>query len=308
MKRLWLNIALFLLPLILVVLLIPVDKRLNFVELKEDCFYHGVWLYDRIHLNPAPIDIAFLGSSHTVNSINDTVIMNACGDTSLHIVNLGYCRYGVNLYYAILKEVIRMKRPKIVFIEVREEENRYSHPVFPYIADPVDVVTESPFFNQDLISDYADFYGYRIKLLKTRYFREDTTVSVKAADYGFASSPDTASPSYLAGIMEKNRNGKRTGSPFMRGIEMAFPRHYLGKIAKLCNKAGIRLMFIYIPQYGNSGVIPKELSTYQGFGKVLIPPDRIFEDPDNWFDENHLNQSGASKLSEWIGLKIKQGI
>jgi len=308
MKRLWFKILLFLLPLILVVALIPVDKRLNFVGLKEDCFYHGVWLYDRIHLNPDPVDIAFLGSSHTVNSINDTLIMRTCGDTSLHIVNLGYCRYGVNLYYAILKEVVRMKRPKMLFIEVREDENRYSHPVFPYIADPVDVITESPFFNQDLFSDYADFYEYRIKLLKNQYFRQDTLVPVKTDDYGFASSPDTANPSSLAGIMEKSRKAKREENLFMRRIEMAFPRHYLGKIAALCNAAGIRLMFIYLPQYGNSGVIPKELSIYRGFGKVLIPPDTIFEDPDNWFDENHLNQSGANKLSEWIGLKIKQGI
>jgi len=48
------------------------------------------------------------------------------------------------------------------------------------------------------------------------------------------------------------------------------------------------------------------MMTYRKYGEVLIPPHEIFEDPDNWFDENHLNRAGASKLSAWVSGQIKK--
>ncbi len=308
MKKLWLKILIFMAPLILMFGFLPVDKRLNYVELKDDCFYHGIWLYDRIHNNPAPVDIVFLGSSHTVNSINDTLIEKICGDTTLHVVNMGYCRYGVNLYYAFLKELMKKKSPEIVFIEVREDENIYSHPIFPYVADPGDVFCESPFFNQDLFSDYVSFYEYRIKLVKAQYVKMETVEPVRTDNHGFAASADTAQESFLKGIKDKSRAKGTSRANFFRKMEMVFPGHYLDKIATLCRNSGVKLVFLYIPQYGSPWLPPREMETYTKLGGVLIPPAEIFADSDNWFDENHLNQAGANKLSAWIAMKVKEGL
>ena len=197
MKRLVINIFLFTLILVLVVYLIPVDRRQRFIQLKEDCSYHGIWFYDRIHLNPQPVDVAFFGSSHSINGIMDEYIQNQLNTSTLHVVNLGYCRYGVNIYPVLLKEILRNKKPKILFLEVREDESRYSHPVFPYLADASDIFLASPFFNRDLGRDYFDSFLFRLKIIKAEYFTKDSLVPVRTNDFGFMGSADTASKAYL---------------------------------------------------------------------------------------------------------------
>jgi hypothetical protein len=39
------------------------------------------------------------------------------------------------------------------------------------------------------------------------------------------------------------------------------------------------------------------------YGKTIIPPHYIFSNKDLWYDENHLNEAGAEKLTEWLSLQ-----
>jgi hypothetical protein len=98
----------------------------------------------------------------------------------------------VNIYFVLLKEILRSKKPKIVFLEVRGEENLYSHPVFPYIADANDIFLATPFFNRDLVRDYFDSFLYRLKLLKVQYFKKDSVMPFQTGDFGYMGSGDTA--------------------------------------------------------------------------------------------------------------------
>jgi len=68
------NIFIFLFPVILLVLIFPIDKRTRYTSLKDDCFNHGIWIHDRLFKNETPTDIIFLGTSHTVNAIDDKLI------------------------------------------------------------------------------------------------------------------------------------------------------------------------------------------------------------------------------------------
>src|ERR1035438_3143446 len=289
MKRIVTDIFIFLIPLVLLVYLLPVERRQRFIQLKEDCSWQGIWLFDRIHNNPASADIVFLGSSHTINGINDEIIEKEVNIPSMHIVNFGYCRYGVNIYPVLLKEILRSKKPKILFLEVREDENRYSHPVFPYIADTKDIFLATPFFNRDLVRDYFNSFLYRLQLLKEAYFRRDSLVPVRTGNFGFMGSKDTASKAFLKKVKIDHEQSKVQLTSMERSFYMTYPRTYLGKLSEICKENEIRLCFIYIPEYGSIGRQPLEMSTYRKYGAVFIPPYGIFEDPDNWFDENHLN-------------------
>jgi hypothetical protein len=306
MKRVALNILFFVLPLVLLIWLVPVDRRQRFIQLKEDCSWHGIWFFDRVHHNKTPVDVAFLGSSHTINGIMDEAVEKQLGDGSLHVVNFGYCRYGVNIYPVLLKEILLTKKPKILFLEVREDENRYSHPVFPYIADARDIFLATPFFNRDLARDYFNAFLYRIRLLKAQYFHKDSLAPFREGDFGYMGSKDTASKAFLEKVRLERMKPKVRPGRLERDFYMTYPRIYLRKLSALCVENDVQLCFLYLPEYGSPEKEPAEMMTYRKYGTVLIPPHEIFEDPANWGDESHLNTAGAGKLSAWVAAGISK--
>jgi hypothetical protein len=308
MKRVFFNVLFFLLPLAFLVYLIPVDRRQRFIQLNDDCSWHGIWVYDRIHHNEKPVDVVFFGSSHTINGIVDENVEKQLNMPLVHVVNFGYCRYGMNIYPVLLKEILKTKKPKILLLEVREDENRYSHPVFPYIADANHIFTATVFFNRDLVRDYYDSFLYRLKLLKVQYFRKDSLVPYRTGDFGFMGSGDTASFAFLEKVRVEQMKPKAGPGGLERWFYMAYPRNYLKKLSALCTENKIQLCFLYIPGYGSKARGPLEMITYRKYGNVLIPPQKIFEDPDNWGDENHLNRAGAEKLSEWVAGQIRANL
>ena len=304
MKKLIRNIIFFLTPVLLIIIILPVNKRLVYKGLKGDCFNHGIWIYDRIFNNEKPIDIAFIGSSHTINGINDKLISENIDYGKA--VNLGYCRLGRNLSYVLLKDLISQKKIKILILEVREDEDRYSHPIFPYVATSRDVLLPNPFFNRDILSDIWTHLTYKTEILQDYIYNQQKDTPLRNNDYGFASSKDTASSKFLDEIKLKRSIKKMTLTKFKRNFYMSFARKYLSKINELCKKNNIQIIFLYLPSYGYSIEKPKEFETYNKYGKVLIVPKFILENKNNWHDEEHLNQTGANELSIWISNQINK--
>ena len=304
MKRFYRNIILFLLPLLVLILILPVNQRLKYIGLKHDCFNHGLWIYDRIFNNPEPVDIVFLGSSHTINGINDQLIQRNIRKDNLSVVNFGYCRLGRNLDYILLKEILKKKHPKYLFLEVREDEDEYSHPIFPYIASDKEVLFPYPFFDRDILADIWTHFSYKIELFQDRIFSKALSTPVRKNNFGFASSPDTVSEKILIKDKQKRNSHETKLTSFERDFHMSFARGYLKRIHKLCNENHIKIIFLYLPSYGVSLNKPKEYNTYLKYGNVWIPPTKIIKNPVNWHDENHLNQTGATALSLWLAREI----
>jgi hypothetical protein len=284
----------------------PVNKRFLYQGLSEDCFNHGIWVYDRIFNNPKNIDIAFLGSSQTINGINDKLIEDKLKNKKLHVVNLGYCRLGVNLYYILIKEIVKTKKPRIIVIEIRGEENRYSHPVFPFIADNIDVLTATLLFNRDFFADcYRKIY-YKLEIIHEVIFNELKNKEIRKEDFGFASSSDTANIEVLNEAKLTRSKHKKELTSLERNFHMKYSRSYYEKIAEICAENKIKLIFLYVPNYGLQAKKPKEFNTYIKYGPVLIPSLSDFENTNYWFDGSHLNQAGADVFSNWIAEKITE--
>ncbi len=301
MKRLIRNTIIITLSIVLVILAFPIERRMLFQELTDDCSNRSIWIYDRIFKNPKPVDFVFLGSSHTINGINDKLIEDKL---KVNVANFGYCRFGDNLMYVFLKEILKTKNVKTLIIEVREDEDRYSHPIFPYIAETSDVLLANPFINKDLLGDCYRHVYYRLEVIKNSIFGNLENNRFNMNDYGFTSSPDTASFEFLKRIKEERSIKKSELSKFERNFYMKFPRTYIEKISKICKSKDIKIYFLYLPSYGYNIQIPKEYNTYIKYGKVLFPPNEIFEKPSDWYDENHLNQTGANELSSWIANEL----
>jgi hypothetical protein len=304
MRRLLLHITLFLLPIVCLLLLLPDNPRQRFEGLKDDCFNHGIWLYDRIQNDSAPIDIAFIGSSRTINGINDSIIQQSV--FPLKVANLAYCRLGRDLQYSILTELIKRNKPKALYIEVREDENLFSHPVFPLISN-TKVVLSAPIFNPNSLKNYWKHFAYKIELWQDQIFKNYHEAPVNFKPFGYAAQSDTASTALLQKVYQERANKVYPISGAFSNIKYSFPKNYLKKTARLCTENNINLNFIYIPAYGSPLDRPVHASFYENYGQLIIPPDSIFKNPDHWFDENHLNQTGSEKCSNWLAEFMQSG-
>ncbi len=305
MKRFYLHFFLFLLPVFIGLYFLPINTQRQFQGLKDDCEGHAIWMYDRIFENGKPVDLLFLGSSQTINGIDDGLIESSLKEYGINTLNFGYCRYGRNLHLTILKYLLKTKRPKYVVLEVRADENHYSHPIFPYLASTKDVLSATPFFNESLVNDWATHFSYKTELAQEDLYQPllDTT---QPADFGFAAARDTASYDGLKQVKERRQQKKTASQLFGRDFYLQFPRTYLKEIAQLCEQNNIQLFFLFFQIYGTPILEPLELKTYQQYGEVLLPPDSVFTNPHHWFDENHLNASGARSLSEWTAWALEK--
>ena len=298
MKKLVRNLLFFILPVLIIISLIQVDKRSNYLGLKDDCANHGIWIYDRISYNKKNVDIAFLGSSHTLNGINDKLISERL--KTKEAVNFGYCRFGRNLSYVLLKEIYEHKKINQLILEVTENEEQYSHPVFPFIASSKDILFPNPFFNRDLIADIWSHFAFKVEMLQETCYNKIPNTPFSTSDFGILIATDTASVTLLNATKSFENNKSKLEQDFRAN----FARVYLKKISDFCKENNIQLTFLYIPSYANRLAKPIEYQTYSKYGKVLIPPRRILNKQANWYDENHLNQSGADELSVWICEQI----
>lgn len=298
MSKLIRHIILFILPVLIILVLLPVDTRLKYTGLKDDCFNHGIWIHDRIFENPEAVDIAFLGSSKTINAINDQYITDQL--QSLKAANFGYCRLGRNMHYALFNEILQTKNIHTLVVEVREEEDRYSHPVFPFIASSRDVLLAAPFFNRDIATDIWTHLTYKVETCQDKLYSQSQDVHTDLNNFGFTCHSDTASGEYLEEVKQKHSGKKKEQSDVNDFIYNTYPSAYLVRISNLCTKHNIRLIFLYHPSFGTNQKMPALADTYNKYGRLIMPPDEIMDDKNNWFDENHLNCAGAEKLSDWI--------
>jgi hypothetical protein len=312
MKKLTSHIFLFTLPLIAGVVflfMIPVDKNFSYHFVKGECDNKASWIYNRIFEQKEEIDIAFTGASQTSCAIMDEYLGNELTKLTgnpINVANLGYCRRGRDIQYVMLKDLFQQKKPKILVIEVAEDEPKKSHPVFPYLAERNDLWRSFVFFNQRYFLNIWKGIVVRFEFLKYRLFQDDSLIRSQNTEcFGYLPSSQIAEPEILKQneIDWLNRLSK-TKSDFVRNIELNYSKHYVERIVKLASQNNCEVLFLYLPESGSKITTPLLTDYYNTLGELIILPDSIVTNPLNWKDATHFNDSGALKVSEFIVSKI----
>jgi len=151
-----------------------------------------------------------------------------------------------------------------------------------------------------ILVDVIDHFSYKLELNQDLIFNQYQKAPFNYELYGVESYQDTAEYKLLEERKANYANDTIKSSQLSIDFYASYARGYLKKINRICKERNIQLSFLYIPSYGVNFKQPKEYNTYIKYGDVLLPPNEIFEDQNNWFDEGHLNKSGAAKLSEWL--------
>jgi hypothetical protein len=311
MKQILLKLGLFfslmMIPIITFFTL-PYSEEFAYHYIENDCYNHGSWIYDRINHNPSPIDVAFIGSSHTIHAIQDKKTEELLGQ-NIHIANLGYCRYGRNIEYLILKMLLKYKSPKLIVIEVHEDEEKNSHDIFPYLAETKDLLLPPTSINRDYLSDLIQGGSARLEYFKTTYIFRKTYPEPTDERYGYAATDRQVSGAELEENKRVWKNRLSQINPeIIENIQAKFPLAYLNEMVKILQKKSIPFMFIYLPESGSSLQKPKYASLYQDLAPLIIPPQSIFDEPSNWMDASHLNDKGSEILSTWLAEHLKSDL
>lgn len=274
--------------------------------IKNDCYNHGAWIFDRLTKNTTPIDVAFIGSSHTIHSFQEKK-MESLLNNRFHLANLGYCRFGRNLEYLFVKELLANKKPRLVVIEVHEDEPKNSHDIFPYLAGTKDLLVSPTLINRDYFSDVFKGASARLEQFKSQFIFQEKYPDTDLNSYGYGESNRIATEQEL----QKNSQGwrkwaKRRNSPEIEQIQLKYPYSYLLKTIKLLKSKNIPFVFVYLPESGSKFKNPLRMDFYERYAQVLILPDSILDDPANWMDDMHFNDNGAAQVSEWMAQKLTE--
>jgi hypothetical protein len=314
MKAFLTRFGLFVLPVFLGIVLLywkPINKQFGYSYLLESC-ERSDFLYHQL-FEGKPIDIAFLGTSVTLCGVqDDTLEQRLSRKTGEHLrtVNLGFCRPGRNLHYVFLKDLLANHHPKLILIETRFREDRFSHKDFPFVAEGGDLWNQNILFNQRYPETLLE--GLESRWNETRHnvlqIPFQAIDSAQIRPHSYVAVDVKADPNDLGRRQE--RAAKRydelqaAGKGLGDKISYRYPRKTLEAMAELAEEANIPIVFYYLKSFGHPATEPWDIDIYRQYGEVWIPPDSIFQKKENFFDQDHLNDQGASLLADWFEGEI----
>ena len=304
--------------------LLPDDPYMRYATLDHTIQNRVRWIYERIHFDPTPIDIAVIGPSRSGAAVSSPRLeadLRASGH-SWHTVNFSLPENGRDLNWVILQELLKTKHPRLIVVGVIEKPGRFGHPAYKYVAPAADVVDPAYFGNLDYLANLIYLPYRQLRLFAARFApglfdlpaqfdpahyagsNDDTTVTFRAGD-GTLVVRDAVVPraALLAGKARYERGVRPPvlGARFA-AVEFGDDRAYLRRMAALAQRHGVRLAFLFLPYFDGPAEV-QERAFYQRFGPLLDA--HFVASHDEWFsDVAHLNHAGALALTDWLAPQL----
>jgi hypothetical protein len=279
------------------------------------------WIYDRIHFDPKPIDVAILGSSHSQLAFSAAVVEDelARRGKQANVANLAIGGPGQNIQWAIVDELYKSKSPKVIVLGVDDRPNPYGHFAFRYVAPASAVAFPPSPFLHSYFNDLAYLPARKAQLLGARLFPslfglpEEFDAKLYASrrtDYTtdfvdeYGKTVDMMHPVPRVKLLAQ-RPGPDEENLATRALERMSGGEdhlYIQKIAEKARAHGTQLIFAYIPIFDGPAIV-SDLAFLEQYGTVLNIGDlaqreELFE---NW---SHFNHAGALMASERLGDAI----
>jgi hypothetical protein len=306
--------------------LLPQDKYLRYQALNDGSVANAYWIYERIHFDPTPIDIAFIGTSRTGRSIQSKRLEEDLARTGVtaKAVNFFIFKNGRNMHYAITKELLEHRKVKLLVVEMTEAEDRTPHPDFVFLADPLDIIGAPMLINLRYLSDLARLPGRQFDL-----FAQTIQENLKLGTPDFVpppyQGPNLDGAQFMVDIsgrrhyflqehsfaqmeaLRREQDARETPEvlpPRWNWLEYRYPRLYIARILDLAARHGTKVVFLYIPRYGG----PARPQPYQQYAQRigLINPAAQMQDFRLYDDAVHANWHGAMVLTDYVAKALAE--
>ena len=306
----------------------PHDRYFRFQRYDTVTTRKADWIYERLHFDETPIDVALIGTSRTGGGLSAPLIEKAfCEATGhdIHVANLSIPQTGRNMDYALAKEVLRTKAPSLIVVELNEVEPRTPHDGFVFLADAQDVLTAPVLINVNYLSDILRLPGRQAQLFFESLFRRPKLRrSFDRSNYpgehlnrtefldlidGSIISRDREVPAAKLDQLRTERLEKQKPvfmlPKFIRHLEYRFSRVYLDKIKTLTTSGGIETEFVYLPAFKAPAHMPPALKNGLRIdAQPISPAASVRLDPSFWLDATHVNAKGARIQSIAFALQL----
>ncbi len=310
-----------------VVMCLPSARYVRYQQEAGTIQFHARWIYERIHFDPTPIDVAVIGMSRLEAGVSPVELQQQLSEKlgrRIHVADLALVQNGRNLHYAIAKDLLNTRPEVKVLVLSVDEGEAASHPLFKYVADDGDIIRSPLFLN---LSYFDDLFYLPVRRLT--YFAETIAPEVFGIDARFQPSQylgadlDRTSGYHTpAGVMV---NGPRTepAAELIQHAEIArkdalstlrFQRYlparyeyaidykFTQDLVRLAALHKVKLIFLHLPMYRDTYPVAEE-KFYRALGPYLDETS-IANAPQMYADGVHLNRAGALVTSRWLAGRL----
>lgn len=307
--------------------LLPHDRYIRYQQsqLVDTYLFRARWVYERIHFDKTPIDVAIVGSSRVEGTISAPVLETELSERfhhPIHVVNISIPNEGRNLHYLITRELLEHHpETRILLVSVVERAD-ITHPSFRYLADVSDLLRAPLLINHYYFLDVAFLplrqMSYFLQTYMpswfgmSRSFRKDylgtvldTTSSFHLPNGKLVDRYHVAPRQELS--MESRQMIAKYGGqwhPRSRWDALNNPleTEYTKQLVTIAQKHCAEVIFVHIPLYnGTPNMYDKAF--YSGLGPVL-DAQQYNDNPDDYADVEHFNHYGAEVVSKWLKSSI----
>ncbi len=305
--------------------LLPHDKYLRYQSLNDHSAPNSYWIYERIHDDPTPIDVAFIGTSRTGRSMNTKRLQEdlAAHGVDIHAVNFHVVKTGRDMHYVVAKELLTHRKVKLLVLEITELEDRKPHPDFVLLADTRDIVLAPLFINTRYFADLVRLPGRQVDLfLQTQLQsqglrfadftpppyeganldRTDFLLTLDGVNHSLATQHTFAEMEAMRVQQERDITAPVLPAS-LEWLEYRLPRYYIDEIFDLAARNGTKVVFVYLPRYGG----PPSPAPYQRLYSRrtgLINPWPAVQDYRLWWDDTHVNAAGSHLLTDAVAESL----
>lgn len=306
-------------------LLLPHDRYIRYQQLTGSDLFRTRWVYERIHYDRTPIDVAIVGSSRVEAAISAPALekeLTAKLGRPIHVANLAIPQEGRNLHYLIARELIENHpETRIVLVSVVEQAD-LSHPAFRYLADVNDVLRAPLPINHYYFLD-AGFLPYRQMsyFVQTQFpqffgvsrsFRQDyagtgmdTTHSFYLPSGKLVDRDAVASAEKLAAGSRqiiKDDGGVWRQPSAWDALNNPLETEYTKRLIDAAKGHCVEVVFVRLPFY-NSPPNMFDEAFYRSLAP-LLDAQQLSKDSRSYSDPGHFNRNGIDLATQWLWSSI----
>lgn len=307
--------------------LLPHDPYIRYQTTKDTLFAYSQFIYERLHFDETPVDIAFIGSSRTLGGVYVPELELALQGRGLpmRVINMSLPASGMDLRLAEARELLRARpETKLIVISVSERLPRQGHQAMGDLATASDLLAGPYLSNVTLPQNLLNLPMRQINLATATAlpdafgYQEDFSTE---AYLGSSPSPNSA-PGWTPLIpdnpltsqqhrdtleAESQMRNRELGSallpPDYAWLEFAVSRQSLDEIVRLAEANDTRVAFLFLPFYKGPSE-PAELSWLSQRAPVW-QFTQLGQDPCNYVDAAHLSTEAVPQLTEFLADAIE---
>lgn len=293
-------------------LFLPHSPYIRYQNFTGTIYSDMKWIYERIHYDDTPVELAIIGSSRANAGIDPAALSKALNVNS---ANFSIPATGNDIRWTLARELLETRDDvKVLILPVLEQFPRDSHQIFgdaaradevffgPWLINrslPVNIA-RMPVRQIDLAikSTVPSAYGFSHEFDHANY--RGPTPDRRDPNLEIADSPDELA----AGSKQRYWQIRSRILPAsLSEVEFGMSYGSFKRILKLAEAKGTKVVFLYIPFYRGYET-PVEAEWLKANG-TYIDASFMREDTAAYADSGHMTRAGGQKLTAWLATELK---